>query len=152
MRYEPASSNPTQRKCEPGTVILAAGIKTVYGSLVTMAGAYGCYNRRPISGGAVWSLHAEGRALDVGVPGPLNATGWDLACHLSAFHVALGVQRVMWDGHIWSIEQADQWRRLQPSTQQHLDHVHLEQYRAAAASSRATAASVAAILRQPISK
>jgi hypothetical protein len=58
----------------------------------------------------------------------------------------------MWDGHIWSIEQADQWRRLQPSTQQHLDHVHLEQYRAAAASSRATAASVAAILRRPISK
>lgn len=149
MRYEPASSNPTQVRCEPGTATLAAGIKVAFPRLYTMAGAYGCFNRRRIRGSSSWSLHAEGRALDVGVPDSQKDDGWNLACHLVAFHVALGVQRVMWDGHIWSIEHGNEWRRLQASTQQHLDHVHLEQYRAAAASSRQTVSGVAGVLRQP---
>jgi len=150
MRYEPASSAPTAQGCEPGTRTLAAGIKVVYGSLAVMRGAYGCFNRRRIAGQVAWSLHAEGRALDVGVSIQQNAAGWDLACHVVAEHAALGVQRVIWDGHIWSIKHAGRWRPVGASTEPHRDHVHLEQYRAAAASTSSTAAGVAELLRRPL--
>lgn len=132
MRYEPAGKNPTQTGCMPGTKALASAVKTVFPELNSLTAVYGCFNHRKIRGSTAWSLHAEGRAFDTGVPGRERETGWSLACELVANHIGYGVQRVIWDGHIWSIEVADRWRQLQPSTDQHHDHIHTEQYRAAA--------------------
>ena len=126
-RYEPASSSPTATRCQTGTLALAGACKAVYPELTVMRGAYGCFNRRRIEGTTSWSLHAEGRALDVGVPDGLNHTGWVFACEITRLHAVIDVQRVIWDGHIWSIEAPAEWRRLQPGVNQHSDHCHLEQ-------------------------
>jgi len=101
-------------------------IADVWPELTSMKGAYGCWNRRRVVGGTAWSMHAEGRALDVGVPASQNAAGWGLACDLTVAHAALDVQRVIWDHHIWSIEEAAGWRRLRPTSLQHVDHLHVE--------------------------
>lgn len=133
MRYEPASRNPTATGPQPGTVALARAIQAVYPELPTLNRTYGIFNRRRVAGSQTWSLHAEGRALDVGVPTGLMDLGWQLACELVVSRSLYGVQRVIWDRHIWSVEHLNEWRRLSPRTQQHLDHIHVEQYRDAAA-------------------
>jgi hypothetical protein len=133
VRYQPAALDPPQRSCQPGTRALALAVGSAFPELQTLSGAYGCFNRRRISGSAQWSLHAEGRAFDVGVRAALNAVGWELACELVAQRLLYGTMRVMWDRHIWSTERPDQWRRLSSSAQPHTDHVHVEQFRAAAA-------------------
>jgi hypothetical protein len=126
-RYEPAGPAPTATGCQTGTLALAGAARSVYPELDIMRGAYGCFNRRRIEGSSQWSLHAEGRALDAGVPQDQVEIGWTFACELTRLHAALDIQRVMWDGHIWSIEEAGNWRRLRPGSNQHTDHVHLEQ-------------------------
>lgn len=128
MRYEPASKNPPPGKCQTGTRALQLAIDRVYPEFLVGELGYGCYNHRRQTSGTGWSLHAEGRALDVGVRSPDTKLGWVFACDLTEFHVAYGVQRVIWDGHIWSIEAAGSWRPLKPTSQQHHDHVHIEQY------------------------
>lgn len=128
MRYEPAAKNPTATRCQTGTRALGLAIKNVWAELDSLTNVYGCFNPRHIAGTATYSLHAEGRALDVGVPPGRNELGWQLACDLVANRVPIGTMRVIWDRHIWSIENPDQWRRLQPKSQQHLDHIHIEQF------------------------
>jgi hypothetical protein len=133
VRYEPAGAAPVQTSCQPGTLALAQAVRAAYPELESMSRIYGCFNRKRIAGTARWSLHAEGRAFDVGVQADELEVGWHLACVLVAERVFFGVQRVIWDKHIWSIENASAWRRLRPQSQQHRDHVHVEQYRNAAA-------------------
>lgn len=128
VRYEPAAKVPTATQCQTGTRALGLAIKNVWPELDSLTNVYGCFNRRKIAGSSSWSLHAEGRALDVGVPAGGNEFGWQLACDLVSNRVPIGTMRVMWDGHIWSTEKPDQWRRLQTSTDQHLDHIHIEQF------------------------
>jgi hypothetical protein len=132
VRYEPASRDPSAVNCQPGTVALGRAIRTTFPELETLAGAFGCFNRRRIAGSSVWSLHAEGRALDVGVfPGRVEL-GWLLACALVTRQRRLGVMRVIWDGHIWSTERAAGWGALSAGTNQHRDHIHVEQFWVAA--------------------
>jgi hypothetical protein len=128
-RYEPASPSPTATSCQTGTVALGRAIKTVW---------------------PVWSLHAEGRALDVGCGVDHLEVGWDCACHLTASHITTGVQRVMWQGHIWSIEHAGSWRQLAPSAEQHMDHLHVEQRWSAARQPAEIHSVYEAALRVPI--
>jgi hypothetical protein len=132
VRYERASSNPTATGCQTGTRALATAVGNVYPELQSLEGAYGCYNRRPIAGTSTYSLHAEGRAFDVGVPATLNDLGWNLACDLVAHRIIYGTMRVIWDRHIWTIERGDRWDQLRPATNQHRDHIHVEQYWTAA--------------------
>jgi hypothetical protein len=138
VRYEPASRNPTATGCQPGTQALALAVKQVYPELSSLTMVYGCFNRRHIRGAASWSLHAEGRAFDTGVPGREHETGWQLACDLVSQRIIYGVQRVIWDGHIWTVETPADWRPLRSELDQHHDHIHTEQYRSAAASARST--------------
>jgi hypothetical protein len=128
VRYEPAKSPVGIHGCQTGTRALGLAIEAVYPDLITMRGAYGCYNPRRISGSNAWSLHAEGRALDVGVPHHLRDTGWTLACELVSNRVIYGVMRLLWDEHIWSVERGMEWHRMHPTSQQHRDHLHIEQY------------------------
>jgi hypothetical protein len=133
VRYQPAALDPAQRGCQPGTRALASAVGEVWPELQSLEGAYGCFNRRKIAGSSSWSLHAEGRAFDVGVPSSRNDLGWEVACELVAHRILYGTMRVMWDKHIWSTERPDQWRRISPGGNQHRDHLHVEQFRAAAA-------------------
>jgi hypothetical protein len=149
-RYEPASPSPTATSCQTGTVALGRAIKTVWPPLVVMSGPFGCFNARRIAGSRVWSLHAEGRALDVGCGVDHLEVGWDCACHLTASHITTGVQRVMWQGHIWSIEHAGSWRQLAPSAEQHMDHLHVEQRWSAARQPAEIHSVYEAALRVPI--
>jgi hypothetical protein len=55
--------------------------------------------------------------------------------------------RVILDKHIWSTEDPREWHRLQPTSQQHLDHIHIEQFRAAAARPIGQADELATALR-----
>jgi len=97
-----------------------------------MKGGFGCYNHRFIKGTTTWSLHAEGRALDVGVPAGQGNIAWDLACELVEHRVVYGTMRVIWDGHIWTTERRDEWQKLQAKTPQHHDHLHIEVFWASA--------------------
>lgn len=129
MRYEPASSSPRETGCQTGTRALQLAIRTVYPELAGGANVYGCFNPRKIAGSSAWSLHAEGRAIDIGVPSGDKELGWALSCELVEHRTIYGVMRVIWDGHIWSIEQVKGWRELDARTKdRHLDHTHIEQY------------------------
>lgn len=138
MRYEPAAAEPRAKGCQPGTAALGYAIAEAYPELTCMRGAYGCYNLRRIAGTTWWSLHAEGRAVDVGVPPELAELGWTLACDIVARRRLYGTMRVMWDGHIWSLEQGADWHPLRLQSNQHRDHVHIEQYWFAAQRPRST--------------
>ena len=128
MRYEPAAKNVPPGRCQTGTRALGLAIAKVWPEFISLRGGYGCYSYRAKTSGPGWSLHAEGRALDIGVPSGTGQLGWQLACELVAHRVVYGVQRVVWDKHIWTVERIDTWHRLQPTTQQHTDHIHVEQY------------------------
>lgn len=129
MRYEPASAQPTASGCQPATHALGVSVSVVFPDLESLHGPYGCWNPRRIEGSSAWSLHAEGRALDIGVPAAAGKdAGWELACALVGERLVLGTMRVIWDGHIWSAERLDRWRQLDADLNQHHDHVHVEQW------------------------
>lgn len=128
MRYEPAAKQPTAKACQPGTLALGQALEVVWRDFISMRGAYGCWNPRRIEGSSSWSLHAEGRAIDVGVPAALHQSGWECACILVDQRKKLGTMRVFWDGHMWSTEKRTQWTPISPRLNQHRDHIHVEQF------------------------
>jgi hypothetical protein len=132
VRYEPAQVARLSDGCQPGAVALGTAIRSVWPELHSLSGPYGCWNRRKIAGSSSWSLHAEGRAIDIGVPEIEHDHAWLLACDLVASRVRYGTMRVMWDRHIWSTERRDEWQQLEPTTIPHLDHIHVELFWAAA--------------------
>lgn len=89
------------------------------------------------------SDHPKGKACDFAVgnigtrPTPNDrATGWQLAHWLQAHASALGIQYIIWDGHIWSLARAREgWRRYagggiydpRSITGGHFDHVHVSE-------------------------
>lgn len=94
----------------------------------------GIYNVRPVRGSkTVWSVHAEGRACDIGFPTMPqgHSLGHILADLLVRHSAALGVQQVIWARRIWR-NTLGEWRPYN-GVSPHLDHVHVELTRAAAA-------------------
>ena len=94
----------------------------------------GIYNVRAVRGSkTAWSVHAEGRAIDVGFPTEPagHAEGHRLAGLLVKHHEALGVQQVIWARQLWR-NTIGEWRPYN-GVSPHLDHVHAELTRAAAA-------------------
>lgn len=97
----------------------------------------GIYNNRLVRGSRTsLSVHAEGRALDIGFPvihPDGHPEGNELADLLVEHHLDLGVQQVIWAGRIWSNYRAqDGWRSFRGSSGSHHDHIHLELHRKAA--------------------
>ena len=93
----------------------------------------GIYNCRPMRGGTLFSIHAEGRAVDLGTPltGGPPAWGTDLARQLVDNSAELGVQCVIWDRRIWSgARPAEGWRPY-GGVDPHDTHLHVELTRAA---------------------
>lgn len=126
--YQPASraaSGPT-----PGAKALMAWCLANYPPGTNL----GIYNPRNVRGGAALSLHAEGRAIDVGYP-TMRPDGYPmgqlLAAHMAQHHAELGVQCVIFARRIWS-NTRPAWR-LYNGAADHYDHVHIELTREAAA-------------------
>lgn len=86
----------------------------------------GIYNCRSVRGGSAPSLHGEGRACDFGVRPYAAGYGTALAQALVDHHEALGIQLVIWNRRIWSVNKKSQgWRRYGGQSP-HTDHIHVE--------------------------
>lgn len=94
----------------------------------------GIYNNRTVAGSSTTSLHAEGRACDLGVDPHGAQWGTELAEQLRLNSAELGVQCLIWNGRIWSGAYPDAGWRVYRGRAAHVDHIHLELTRAAAAS------------------
>jgi len=139
LTYEKATA-PTSGGM-PGTNALKRYLTSTYPGTRSM----GVYSKRRIRGvSRSWSIHAEGRALDLGVI-PLGApVGLEVAEWLIEHSATLGIQYLIWDRRSWKAvgRSGDGWRRY-VGVSSHRDHVHIEQTRAAAAG--LTAHDIAAI-------
>lgn len=85
----------------------------------------GIYNPKTIPGTAVLSLHAEGRAADLGCP---RWASWAtvLADQLRSYSAELGVQCVIYDRRIWSGAYPDAGWRPYAGADPHDTHLHVE--------------------------
>lgn len=142
--YEPAqydSGGPM-----PGARLLMASILQLYPGSTNL----GIYNNRAQRGTKVTSVHAEGRALDVGFPDiglSGNPVGNRLAADLVRLHAPLGIQCVIWCRRIWSTRHPT-WHAY-TGVDPHTGHLHIELNRAAAKA--LTSAEAVAALRPPVS-
>lgn len=114
--------------CSPGIQLLSRVAGHKWPTLFTDVGTYGCFNRRPISGGSQKSVHGDGRALDVGhghTPSTeqLQAMA-ELVWHLTSGCYSLGVCRMLYNRHAW--DGARGWHASTSMGGPHLDHLHLE--------------------------
>lgn len=83
----------------------------------------GIFNCRRIAGTSSWSLHAEGRAVDLGVPSADMAAGYEVLAALQGAGDGL-LQRIMWDRRIYDA-QTPQGRAI-TAGHLHTDHLHVE--------------------------
>lgn len=116
-------------KSQPGARQLMLWCLDAYPSATNL----GIYAPRNVRGGGALSVHAEGRAIDVGFPdvgAAGNPLGWQLAHQLVAAHVAIGIQCVIYARRIWSTARPA-WRAY-GGTDPHTGHVHAELNREAA--------------------
>lgn len=90
---------------------------------------YGIYNPRSIRGGGGLSLHAEGRAVDLGYSN--KALGDEALEALLRHREALGIQLIIWWRRIYSAKNpvGAAYTGVSP----HTDHIHVELSRPAAA-------------------
>lgn len=95
-------------------------------------GAYnlGIYNCRPVRGGGTWSLHSEGRALDIGLPMAPDGTGTPfghrLVNRLREAGDDLGIQCMIYDRRIWSAKSPGPGGRPYTGVSPHYNHIHVE--------------------------
>jgi len=91
-------------------------------------GSFGCYNPNSRAGSG-WSLHREGRAIDVAVGSNLKAKG-DEAFHWLIDNADdVGLQEIQWYGLIWTSRRASSGIRRDTSAARnlHFDHIHVGQ-------------------------
>jgi hypothetical protein len=107
----------------------------------------GIYNCRRIDGSSAWSVHAEGRAADIGTGTgrPTMRAGW-LAEQLRVFSRELGIQGLIYKRWRWFSNSGPDWKPY-GGNNPHTDHIHAEQTRAAAAI--LTATQIRAVLAGP---
>ena len=105
--------------CKPGLVRLRQALLATYPSLRD----WGCFNPRSRTDGGGWSLHAEGRAIDLGVTSTQAIRAADEVfawCVRNAD--GIGLQEVIWAAQVWSARNPTV-RRYGGSP--HHDHVHI---------------------------
>lgn len=122
-------ADPVGTECadgpQPGTEALRAGMIDIYGGV-----DLGIYNCREVRGGGALSVHAEGRAWDLGVIKGDPGFG-DFALNVLANHAhLLGIQRVIWNRRLY--DAASPLGRPYSSVDPHTTHLHIEQTWAAA--------------------
>jgi len=108
---------------EPGTQHLEAAIIAAYGRLGAFSA--GIFNCRRIGGTLSWSVHAEGRALDVMVGSGGVELGDQLLDALLQSAWPLGLQRIIWNRRQWDADQPA--GDVYHGDETHEDHLHIEQ-------------------------
>ena len=122
-------------KPQPGT----AALMLVTLDLWPKTQDWGIYNCRPVRGGSTLSHHAEGRAMDPGIPlvnGRANrAVGDPIAATLIEHAWELGLDHLIWNGRSYSADHpAGRLYTGATPTIRHEDHIHAGQTWAAARS------------------
>lgn len=140
--YEPAG-----RTCadgpRPGTVALLNVLTRQH----PRGRSRGIFNCRPVRGSSAPSTHGEGRSLDWDPGDDCDPEGDAIAEALIAASHDLGVQQIIWCRRIWTVGRG--WRGFSGSAGPHLDHLHIEQTRAAASTLTMTAVAAAYGLARP---
>lgn len=113
----------------PGAVTLQRAILARFPMLRSL----GIYNPRNVRGGARLSLHAEGRAIDIGVSPRQRGIGDALAEALTLDTRTLGVQYIIWNRRQWTAIRAREGWRTYSGVSPHTDHLHIELTKAAGA-------------------
>lgn len=114
VRWDPTTH--CRDKCQPGAIQLRQDLLSRYPETRD----WGCYNCRTISGTDTLSLHAEGRAIDIGIVASRKQDGDEIFAWCVANAEALGLQEILWNDRIWSA--------LRPEVRHrsgHRDHVHI---------------------------
>lgn len=122
--YEPATRDRGQ--AQPGTVALVEYYLDRYeGHRNPSPANLGIYVGKRLGSG--WSLHAEGRAADLGTkPYTSPNWGWGLADELRLNSLELGIQLIIFDNKVWSGNHPfDGWRKYGGS-EPHTGHLHVE--------------------------
>lgn len=125
--------SPTTPTNGPGTGARALMAYTL--SRWPYARSMGIYNNRSVRGGSSLSHHAEGRALDIGIPQPGRGMadsekGNRIVEALCRHGRRLGIDHAIWDRRIWSARSPA--GRAYTGRNPHHDHIHLGLTRAAA--------------------
>lgn len=117
----------------PGAKALMNWSLGQYPGLASNLGIYAC---RPVRGTTTtYSIHSEGRAVDVGFPvvgGVAHVKGTELLNRLGPHGATLGIQTIIWNRRIYS--QRSPGGRAYTGVNPHLDHLHIELTRTAASS------------------
>lgn len=118
-RAEPPTGGP-----RPGAIALMNWALGEYDTATNL----GIYNPRRVRGGRSWSVHASGRAIDIGFPYTVGGTPQGHACaQLLVDHSAeLGIQQVIYSKRIWRNTIAARGWRPYNGTSPHYEHVHAE--------------------------
>lgn len=120
--YEPARS--CTGSATPGCRALMAWFLSAYGQLGAVNS--GIYNCRDIVGGSGFSLHAEGRACDLGIRPHSADWGSVLATQLWNNSAELGIQLIIWNRRYASGAKSDQGWLPYSGQSPHIDHIHAE--------------------------
>lgn len=127
MAYEPVSQAELVKYhgARPGVVALRDIILFLWhASGVTDVGIY---NRRQVRGGGAWSLHAVGRAVDIGVPS--TGVGTLIAAAIQSHAAALGLCEIISNRRRWTAETG--WQPY-GGVDPHTGHIHIGMTRAMA--------------------
>lgn len=120
VRYDNARLGADSGGCQYGARVLLNDILRNFAHTYEL----GCYNPRNVRGSSSSrSLHAEGRAIDVGVPWGFKAIGDDLAALCILHSEEIQVQEVVYYRRIWSSTRP-YWHAYDGENP-HTDHVHI---------------------------
>jgi hypothetical protein len=129
VKYDgPPAGGFSESKCTGGFTQGAASLSELimerYSPPVTSVGGYSC--RQNTNDNSV-SIHGVGRALDIMIDGT-TPKGLETGTRIRNFVInnaeQLGVQVVIWDRHIWSVNEKG-WRDYN-GPNPHTDHLHVE--------------------------
>jgi len=132
MAYFPVTTSEVLKTKGPrgGAVALLAVLRERSGSHLGRDKAVdGIYNRRRVRGGLGWSVHAGGRAIDLGVTDTLEGKqlGDFWVTVLMSKARQLGIQMILWHGKAYYPDgRVKNMSRKKDKTLDHRDHLHIE--------------------------
>lgn len=126
VKYDgPPADNQCTGDFTPGAASLRKILLEAYSPPVTSIGGYACRDNTANPGEV--SIHGVGRALDIMVDSTTpegKATGDRIRNLLMNNAENIGVQLIIWDRHIWSVNNKG-WRDYTVGDP-HIDHLHVE--------------------------
>ncbi len=132
VEYDSAPSWDGGANCSGGSTAGARVLRDVIVAAFPQTSGIGVYNCRVIAGTNSMSLHGVGRALDIMIPtisgDADNGSGDPIAAWLMEHAGEFGLQGIIWDRKIWTTSRrpGERLRSLDPSVNQHVDHIHAE--------------------------